>query len=184
MSKPRLLIVDDEVEIRNSIRFFTERDFDVVEASHGKEALEILKTAPIDLLLSDYNMPCMNGLELLKSMIELNKCIPVILLTGRGTVDLCRSTWALGVCEYLEKPFNPNELIKCLIGALESKDDYSEIRRIRRISKLLYEEPSLILASESYRQFHELCLGRGVSMSTAIGELMSDYLKNNSGNAT
>ncbi len=177
MHKPRLLIADDEVEIRNSIRFFTKKHFEILEASNGMEALKILKCNRIDLLLSDYNMPCMNGFELLKSIIELNMRVPVILLTGRGSVDLCRSTWALGVFKYLEKPFNTTELVQCLEGAMDFRAAFSEVRRIRRISKLIYEEPNLMFASEDYRKFHELCLERGVSVSTAISELIANSLK-------
>lgn len=177
MDKPKLLVVDDEDEIRNAIKFFVSDQFEVFQAKDGQEALDTFRTENIQIMLSDFNMPRLNGLELLKNLVEQNFCIPVIWLTGQGTAELCRDSWALGVYDYLEKPFKSEELKRCLTEALNFKIPFSEIAKMRGLSKELFDFPQLALGRGTYREFHNLCNERGLAPSTLINEILTDYLK-------
>ena len=177
MNKPKLLVVDDEDEIRSVIKFFVSDQFDVVQAKDGQEALDIFKSQKIEIILSDFNMPRLNGLELLKNLVELNFCIPVIWLTGQGSRELRRDSWALGVYDYLEKPFKPDELKQCLTGALNFKIPFSGISKMRGLSQELFDFPQLALGIGTYRELQNLCHEKGLAPSTLIDEILSDYLK-------
>lgn len=112
----RVLIVDDSAAMRGFVRRVVELsgfEADVyLEASDGKEALELLSANWVDVVLTDINMPNMNGEELLRSMgaDETLRTIPAIVVSTDGT-DLRRSRMLeLGARGYVRKPFTPEEL--------------------------------------------------------------------------
>lgn len=112
-----VLIVDDSMTMRNVIRkVISISGFDVgnlFEAGDGKEALEILNEQWIDLVLSDINMPEMDGLTFVKRMAEheVYKNIPVVMITTEGSQACIDEAMSLGVKGYIQKPFMP-EVIK------------------------------------------------------------------------
>jgi two-component system chemotaxis response regulator CheY len=112
-----VLIVDDSMAMRSVIRkVISISGFDVgtfFEAGNGKEALEILNAQWIDLVLSDINMPEMDGLTFLKKMREneIYKNIPVVMITTEGSQACVDEAMSLGVKGYIQKPFRP-EVIK------------------------------------------------------------------------
>jgi two-component system chemotaxis response regulator CheY len=112
-----VLIVDDSMTMRSVIRkVISISGFDVgnfFEAGDGKEALEILNEQWIDLVLSDINMPEMDGLTFLKKMREheVYKNIPVVMITTEGSRACIDEAMSLGVKGYIQKPFRP-EVIK------------------------------------------------------------------------
>ncbi|MBW1678475.1 MAG: response regulator [Deltaproteobacteria bacterium] len=103
----RILLVDDEEVAHKSIGGFLEDlGYHVLIAENGKQALDILqKENRIGLVISDVKMPVMNGLELLKSIRNQERRMPVILISGY--VEALR----LGACDYLKKPINLNNLM-------------------------------------------------------------------------
>ena len=111
-----LMIVDDSPTMRKVIRkMVTLSGVELGgcwEAGDGREALEILRGHPIDLILTDINMPRLNGLEMLKEMQkeEIWRKIPVVLITSQDSNEHFRETSALGVKGYLQKPFHPEAL--------------------------------------------------------------------------
>ena len=112
----RILIVDDSAAMRGFVRRVIELsgfEADVfLEAGDGKEALALLNANWVDVVLTDINMPNMNGEELLRSMAadETLRTVPVIVVSTDGT-DLRRSRMLeLGACGYVRKPFTPEEL--------------------------------------------------------------------------
>ena len=84
-----VLITDDEKSIRNSLREILEFEgYAVLEASSGKDTLDILQDHAVDLLLLDIKMEGMDGMEVLKRVKEENHNFPVIMLTGHGNIDI------------------------------------------------------------------------------------------------
>lgn len=102
----RVLLVDDESEIRDMIRdSLYALDLSFSDANNGLEALELLRAEHFDLVITDYNMPKMNGLQLVKEMQSAGFNIPTMWLTGRGTDALYKEACRYGVTDYIDKPF-------------------------------------------------------------------------------
>lgn len=114
---PRILLVDDEADFRFSASIALRKaGFEVIEAEDGKEALSMIRNfrsdgRGIDLLLTDLRMPGLSGLELLEALGEDGIDIPVIAITGYGNDSLRADLEAKGCNEFMEKPFEPDDLV-------------------------------------------------------------------------
>ncbi len=107
----KILIVDDEPLIREVIKeYSTLENYEVLEASNGLEALELVKKEEIDIIVLDIMMPKLDGYSALKEIKKI-KNIPVILLSARGEEFDKLTGFELGSDDYLTKPFSPKELI-------------------------------------------------------------------------
>lgn len=111
-----ILIVDDSRTMRKFIKLsFTQSGFEVgccLEAGNGQEALNILNSCMVDLILADLNMPVMNGMDMIKALQkdEKHREIPVVLVTTQGNLPHLEEAYALGVKAYIQKPFSPELL--------------------------------------------------------------------------
>jgi len=112
----RILLVDDEEVTHKSIGgFLQDLGYQVLIAENGKQALDILqKENRIGLVISDVKMPVMNGLELLRSIRNQERRVPVILISGDAGVNSAVEAMRHGACDYLEKPINLNNLMACI----------------------------------------------------------------------
>jgi two-component system chemotaxis response regulator CheY len=121
-----VLIVDDSPAMRSVVkRVLDLSGFDVStchEAENGKEALELLGNEWVDVILTDINMPVMNGQELVQNLAvnESLQNIPVIVVSTDRTDDRIRQMMALGAKGYVKKPFQPEELREELEKVLEA----------------------------------------------------------------
>lgn len=107
----KILVVDDERLIRNVIREYLENEkYEVVEAENGFDALRVLETNKVDLIILDIMMPRMDGFETLKE-IRKTKDTPVIMLSAMKEEEDKLSSFNLGVDDYITKPFSPKELV-------------------------------------------------------------------------
>ncbi len=118
----RILIVDDESDIRGILMDYLEDLGEVVGAENGSLAVRALEEQRFDLVISDYNMPGMNGLELLRHLNSRGADIPLIWITGRSSRELVVEAWKEGVFDYFEKPFDLEEIRKSVISALSLAD--------------------------------------------------------------
>lgn len=115
----RILIVDDEAKIREVVKeYATLNDYDVMEAADGLEALELMDSNPIDLVILDIMMPTLDGYEVCKR-IKAKSNIPVIMLSARGEEYDKLFGFELGVDDYVVKPFSPKELMARVKVVLE-----------------------------------------------------------------
>jgi len=106
-----VLVADDELSIRKVLSATLKRDgYEVFAASDGAEALELLRTHPIDLVLTDLRMPKVDGMSLLRHVLAEHAGIPVVILTAHGTVDNAVEAMKLGAFDFLSKPFDQDEL--------------------------------------------------------------------------
>jgi signal transduction histidine kinase/ligand-binding sensor domain-containing protein/DNA-binding response OmpR family regulator len=121
--KPRVLIIEDNADVRKYIIDEINRDYKVVEAENGKEGLEIAKKQNFDLIVSDIMMPEMDGLELCEKIkTDLNTShIPVILLTARTSDDYRLKGLKLGADDYVFKPFNATVLCARIQNLIENR---------------------------------------------------------------
>lgn len=124
-----VLIVDDSSSMRAVIKKMIKvSGFNVGEylmAGDGKEALEVLKDEWVDLVLTDINMPNMNGLELMAAMKEdeLSSEIPVVMVTTEGSEKRVAEAMELGARGYIKKPFQPEEIKRVMSSIMGETED-------------------------------------------------------------
>ncbi len=113
MRKERILIIDDDPDIRDVLDLSLSEHFTVLAAANGKEGLEMVKAKNPDLIISDYNMPVMNGVEFCRQIRNdiLFRHLPIIMLTGKGEVKDMVTGIESGADDYLIKPFDPETLL-------------------------------------------------------------------------
>ncbi|HLH76506.1 MAG TPA: sigma-54 dependent transcriptional regulator, partial [Candidatus Binataceae bacterium] len=144
----RLLIVDDEKNIRGSLATFFQSCSHTVDcADSGRQALALVG-APgklYDLVLTDYRMAEVNGLELLRQIKELRPALPVILMTAYATVENAVAAMRSGAVDYITKPFTLDQIQHVVERALEVEGLRSENRRLRES----LEEPAALVDSPS-----------------------------------
>ena len=110
----RILAVDDSASMRQMVCFTLKKaGFDVTEAKDGVEALEIAKQANFDLVISDVNMPNMDGITLIANLRGLPdyKFVPMLMLTTESGLEKKSAGKAAGATGWIVKPFNPDQLI-------------------------------------------------------------------------
>ena len=112
-----VLIVDDEKLERNGVKFLLKREkeeFHVIEAVNGKDAVGILASNRVDILLSDVKMPYMNGLELAGHVKENYPDIEIVIFSGYNDFSYAREALRYGVVDYVLKPVDPAEFHKTM----------------------------------------------------------------------
>jgi DNA-binding NtrC family response regulator len=125
MSKPRILIIEDEENIRHTMQMALETDGCVVEtAADGPEGLyRFRQPGKWSLVLLDQRMPGMQGLEVLHELKAIDSSVPVILITAYGTLDLAAEVLGSGASGFLRKPFTPAELRDVVVKTLGTRSE-------------------------------------------------------------
>ena len=125
MKALRALIVDDSSVMRKiverSLRQAGLELSQVLEASNGVEALSIAQEQEVDLILSDINMPVMDGLEFVRQLqgLENWKKVPVVMITTEGSESRVVQALSFGACGYLRKPFTPDQVREHVLPVLK-----------------------------------------------------------------
>ena len=118
----RVLLVEDDQWIRDSLRrFFANENCALMAVETGEDALEIIKDNACDIIITDYRLPGMDGLEFLKKAQDINAQVKKILLTAYMTEAVISEAFRLGVHEFIEKPFSTEDLEEALVRILEKK---------------------------------------------------------------
>lgn len=121
-AQKKVMFVDDEAGVRLSWnRFLSQQGFDVTTAEDGKNAIDMLKSEPVDVVVSDLRMPGVDGVQLLEWIHEERPNTQFILLTGYGDEDVERKVRELGAFEYLNKPISPDTLAAVVTAATHLK---------------------------------------------------------------
>ncbi len=110
----KILAVDDSASMRQMVSFTLKKaGFDVTEAKDGQEALDIAKSSQFDVVISDVNMPVMDGITLVKNLRGLPqfKFTPILMLTTESGTDKKTEGKAAGATGWIVKPFNPEQLL-------------------------------------------------------------------------
>ncbi|MHB8604857.1 MAG: response regulator [Thermoplasmatota archaeon] len=129
-ASPRVLIVDDEPDILVSLADVLRAelaDADVRVASSGPEALELLRDEPADLILTDYRMPKMNGLEFLRRARLVAPSATVIMMTAYPDATIAREAAGAGVVLLVAKPFEFDTFIELVRGALRREPTVANV---------------------------------------------------------
>jgi len=118
----KILAVDDSASMRQMVSFTLAADgHDVVDAIDGKQAFEIAQTESFDLVLTDVNMPEMNGLELTQKLrgLEQYRFTPILVLTTESSVEKKKEGRSAGATGWIVKPFNPEQLLATIKKVLD-----------------------------------------------------------------
>ena len=139
----KLLIIDDERGIRNTLReILADEGYEVEVAENGKQGLEMAQAKAYDLIFSDIKMPEMDGMEVLKALkngendengdAALNGEVPIVMITGHGDVETAVQALKAGAYDFLVKPLDLNRILITTKNALESKNLRQETKQLRK----------------------------------------------------
>src|SRR5947207_2388166 len=116
--RPTILVVDDDAGLRESFRLILDDEYEVVDVMSGQQALDVVRTAQIDVALLDIRLPEMDGIEVLERLKQIDEQLEVILVTAVKTVKTAVAAMKLGAFDYVNKPFvavNPAAISESLI---------------------------------------------------------------------
>ncbi len=144
---PNILIIDDERPIRSTLRDILEYEkMNVVEAEDGKKGIAQFRKESFDLVLCDIKMPGMDGIEVLEMMQALDPDVPVIMISGHGTIETAVDALKRGAYDYIPKPPDLNRLLVSVRNAL---DRQSLVKETRTLKKKVGEKGSSPILGES-----------------------------------
>lgn len=153
-----LLIVDDELGMRQFLTHLFKREGHTVRAAeNGREAMDLLRAEPADLIVSDVRMPDMNGIELLQSARDLLPNVEVVLMTAFANVDTARRAFLLGAYDFVQKPFDNDLLTETVARALQ------KLSLVKEKEALLEENKVLIQGQRSRGKLNNI-IGRSPKM--------------------
>lgn len=143
-----ILVVDDERSVRDSLRMIlTYAHHEVEMAEDGAKALAIIESRPIDMVLLDIKMPGMDGIEVLDSMMKRNPELPVVMISGHGTIETAVEATKKGAFDFLSKPLDRDRLLVTVRNALEQRKLAAEHKQMKEIiegkEKILGESPKI-----------------------------------------
>ncbi|QSV47265.1 sigma-54-dependent transcriptional regulator [Geobacter benzoatilyticus] len=148
MRKTRILVVDDEHLIRWSLeQNLKKQGYEVVSAGNGEDALRIVREEQPDLVLLDIQLPGISGLEVLEKIKEHDEEILVIMVTAHGALETAVHAMRLGAYDYINKPFNLDEMAIVIRKALETSDLRREVQRLRCEQAKKFGTPDIIGSS-------------------------------------
>ncbi len=150
----KILIVDDEVSVRDSLRMIFKKDYQVIMAGSAEEAIIKVKSEEPDLIFLDIIMPEKDGMQALKEIRGMHPQIPVIMLTATKTLKTAVEAMKLGAYDYITKPFDVEELKLIAQKALESRDLRRENRRLQGEVEERYHFDNIIGKSKEMRDIY------------------------------
>jgi two-component system nitrogen regulation response regulator NtrX len=138
--KPRILVIDDEAAIRDSLRMILEYEhYEFLGASNGPEGLAQVQRERPDLVLLDIKMPGMDGMEVLRKLRELDDTLPVVIISGHGTLATAVEAIKAGATDFLDKPLSSERVIVTLHNALKQQELGRENRELKLAMESKYE---------------------------------------------
>jgi DNA-binding NtrC family response regulator len=153
---PRILIVDDEVEITEILADLLSEDYECLRAASAEEALARLNESVFQLVISDITMPGMSGLDMIPHVKALSPDTVVVMISGMQTVESAIGALRLGAFDYLMKPF--------------------DLRQVEAVVKRALEHHDLVVAKQRYENhLEELVEQRTVELDKALNSLEGAY---------
>jgi two-component system, NtrC family, response regulator len=153
LSATTILIVDDDRAFRVATRTLLEDEgYSITLATNGEEALAVLGVTPVDLVITDMMMERMTGLVLLARVRERYADLPVIMVTGFGSIQTAVEAMRLGATDYVTKPHNNDELLIKIRKALQAMEKDRELHQLRQEVQSTYSFANIITRSSRMRE--------------------------------
>ena len=130
-TKPNILVVDDEMGPRESLKMILNPHYNVLTAERGAQAIEMLKQQPVDLVTLDLKMPGFSGINVLEKVKQHDPDIEAIIITGYGSLDTAIEGLRLGAFDYISKPFDVNHILALVRRGLERRHAKSQLRQVK-----------------------------------------------------
>ena len=138
--KSRILVIDDEAEIRRSVRMILEYEgYEVVEASSGPEGVAMAERETPDLVFLDIKMPGMDGLDALQRIKASNETLPVVIISGHGTVSTAVEATKAGAFDFIEKPLASERVLVTIRNALDQTRLRDENKSLKRAVEVRHQ---------------------------------------------
>lgn len=131
MDRANILVVDDEMGPRESLKMILKPYYNVYTAERGGQAIEMLNQVPIDLVTVDLKMPGLSGTKVLESLKQHDPDIEAIIITGYGSMDTAVEGLRLGAFDYIAKPFDVNYILTLIRRALERRNTRIKLKQLK-----------------------------------------------------
>src|SRR6202453_2289574 len=147
--KPSILIVEDEPKMRRVLELqLADEGFHALTAGDAETGLQLLGKEPFDVIVTDFKLPGMSGLEFLQAVKRVNADLPVVIMTAYGTVETAVDAMKAGASDYVLKPFSLAELVLVIRKELASHQLRQENRDLREALGKRYEYKNIIARSD------------------------------------
>ncbi|MGM0498268.1 MAG: sigma-54-dependent transcriptional regulator [Bacteroidota bacterium] len=150
----KILAIDDEQAIRESLKEILEYEKHIVDlASNGEEGIQMFQDDKYDAVLLDIKMPQMDGIEVLDKLFATSPDIPVIMISGHGTIDTAVESIKKGAFDFIEKPLDLNRLLVTLRNAMDKKNLIKETKNLKKKVSGVYD---IVGESEAIKHVKEM----------------------------
>lgn len=182
-----ILIVDDEDKMRHVLSIMlSRRGYRVDQAGDGMEAMEMIRTTPFDMVITDIKMPNMDGTSLLKKIMEMSIPCPVVFITAFATVDSAVEAMRQGATDYITKPFDEDRILLTIERTLnlsrimaENRDLKQELQKAEGTEEIVYGSKEMSDVMDLASRVAESDTVVSISGESGTGkELLAKYIHN------
>src|SRR6266511_816223 len=140
MPKSRILVIDDEAAIRDSLRMTLEYEgYEFLGAATGQEGLALVEREAPDLVLLDVKMPGMDGIEVLERLRNMNEALPIVVVSGHGTISTAVEATKKGAFDFIEKPFASERVLVSIRNALDQRQLRDENKSLKKAVEIRHQ---------------------------------------------
>ena len=169
MKDYNILVIDDEAAQRDVLTgYLKKKGYKIFSASSGQEGIEITKNNPVDIILSDFKMPDLNGIEVLEQIKKINPEISFVIVTAYGTVENAVKAMRLGAFDYISKPVDLDELDLMIERIIEHKNLKSENQLLKTQLQEKYKISSIVSQSQKMEEIINIAARVAESKATVL----------------
>ena len=169
MKDYNILVIDDEATQRDVLTgYLKKKGYKIFSASSGKEGIEIAKKNPVDIILSDFKMPDLNGIEVLEQVKKLNPEISFVIVTAYGTVENAVKAMRIGAFDYISKPVDLDELDLMIERIIEHKNLKSENQLLKTQLQEKHKISSIVSQSQKMEEVINVAARVAESKATVL----------------
>ncbi|MBU2511615.1 sigma-54 dependent transcriptional regulator [bacterium] len=167
--KPKILIVDDEISTTEALKgFLKKQGFDVTTEQDPLEALTLVREGEFDLMIADYRMPKMNGLELIQNVRKIDPVIAIIMISAYGKIETAVKIMKSGASDYLTKPIDLKELLILIDKCIDNKRLLVENRQLKEILQEKFRFENIVGNSSALNEVMSMVQRVAKSNATVI----------------
>ena len=143
VNRKNVLVIDDQYSIRTSIKFVLDKDYTVHQAENVKTGLSIIEEQLIDVVILDLSLEGISGIDGLKMIKDLDRCLSVIILTGYGSLKTAQQAIRYKASDYLIKPFNTEKLRESVERCSNETVEMRTMQKLNECHKRLFNVQNL-----------------------------------------